>query len=623
MDGISVGGAGGERRTMAFSRLSVATLLTIIVLCVNVSAAITAKVELKDGYGNPINGAVVNDAYGGSWNAFGTTGDSGPGFVLKSFPDGTTNLKVRITYNQGSRELTQNIAANQNFNFNTTEAIILFINHAGIGLPGGKIDQGGGFWQFQGNTNGTGQLSLQVFGGSSYKIRVTYTSTAQEGWFYVPGPIVFQTGQVHWTGFNPKPVKASLGGSWVNFFQDMELLPGTYNFVFDNGSSKLITVVAGQISYVPSAPPSGMITITKIVNGTAPSTAWEFTGDLGTFTFPSTGGSQTFTNLSGGNFNVSETVKAGYNVSVRCDNGFNGTDEATLIALILLPSQHINCTFVNTRLYSLAVAGAGTGGGTVTNHGINCGISGGSASGDCSETAPQGTAFQLAATPDAISDFTGWGGDCDASGRVVLDGDKTCTATFNLKMRTLTVKGAGNGTVTGSGVDCAITAGATSGDCTETVAHGTPLTLNAAHGLNSVFAGWDGCDTAAGTACDVAMNGDRTATATFSRACPGVDVWSRPFSVSYYPTPWRTSQNIIVVGVTNSGSAAVTVSNITPQAGEPFINRFVMPTLPKVVPPGTRRIFYVWTARGAGLNSATAERPYFDIEMDCGTLSLA
>ena len=622
MEGISVGGADGKSITVIFSRLSIVTLLTVIVFCANVSAAITAKVELKDNYGSPIDGAVVQDAYGGTWNVFGTTGGSGPGVVLKDFPDGTTNLKVRITYNQGSRELTQNIAVSPNFNFNTTEAIILFIDHAGIGLQGGRIDQGGSYWQFQGNTNVTGQLSLQVFGGSSYKFRVTYTSTAQEGWFYIPGSVVFQTGQVHWTGFNPKPVKASLGGSWVNFFQDMELLPGTYKFVFDDGTNKMITVVAGQISYVPSAPPSGMITITKIVNGTAPSATWEFTGGLGTFTLPSTGGSQTFTNLSGGNFSVSETVKTGYNISISCDNGFNGTNG---VVLTLLPGQHVNCTFVNTKLYNLTVAGAGIGGGTVTNHGINCDISGSSASGDCSETAPQSTTFQLTATPDAISDFIGWSGDCDANGRAILDSDKTCTATFNLKMRTLTIKGTGNGngTVTGPGVNCAITAGVVAGDCTETVAHGTPITLNAARGLNSVFVEWTGCDTATGTACNVVMNGDRTTTATFSRACPGVDVWSRPLRVSYYPTPWRASQNIIVVGVTNRGSVPVTITSIIPQAGEPFINRLIRPELPKIVPPGVRRIFYVWTARLAGLNQAVAERPYFDIELDCGVLSLA
>jgi len=229
-------------------------LLALLLFSSAALANITVRVELLDSYGNPIDGAVVQDAYGGTWNAFGTTGGSGPGFVLKDFPDGTTSLKVRITYNQGSRELTQNIAVNPTFSYQTVEATILFISHTGVGIAGGKIDQGGSFWQHHGYTDAIGEFHVQLFGGANYKFRVTFNNTNQEGWFPVPGPIVFQTGQVHWTGDSPKPVKASLGGSWINFFQDMELLPGTYKFVFDDGTNMMVTVTAGAITYIPCVP---------------------------------------------------------------------------------------------------------------------------------------------------------------------------------------------------------------------------------------------------------------------------------------------------------------------------------------------------------------------------------
>ena len=84
------------------------------------------------------------------------------------------------------------------------------------------------------------------------------------------------------------------------------------------------------------------------------------------------------------------------------------------------------------RSFTLTITGAGTGGGTVTNSGINCTVSSGSTSGDCSETVPEGTSIPLTATPDGSSVFAGWSGDPDCSdGQVIMDAGKTCTATFN------------------------------------------------------------------------------------------------------------------------------------------------------------------------------------------------
>jgi hypothetical protein len=101
-----------------------------------------------------------------------------------------------------------------------------------------------------------------------------------------------------------------------------------------------------------------------------------------------------------------------------------------------------------------------------------------------------------------------------------MDADKTCTATFNLVSRTLTVAGAGtgNGTVTGTGINCTITTGSTSGDCSETVTHGTDITLTAADGANSTFAGWTNCDSPSGNQCTMTMDADKSVTATFNLA---------------------------------------------------------------------------------------------------------
>jgi len=55
--------------------------------------------------------------------------------------------------------------------------------------------------------------------------------------------------------------------------------------------------------------------------------------------------------------------------------------------------------------------------------GINCGA-------DCTEVYNDGTMVTLTAYPGVNFYFVGWSGDCDASGQVTMNADKTCIATF-------------------------------------------------------------------------------------------------------------------------------------------------------------------------------------------------
>jgi uncharacterized repeat protein (TIGR02543 family) len=76
----------------------------------------------------------------------------------------------------------------------------------------------------------------------------------------------------------------------------------------------------------------------------------------------------------------------------------------------------------------LTVTKAGTGSGTVGSDpaGIDCGL-------DCMESYAPGTEVTLTASRDSGSTFDGWSGDCAgtlASTSVIMDADKTCTATF-------------------------------------------------------------------------------------------------------------------------------------------------------------------------------------------------
>jgi Ca2+-binding RTX toxin-like protein len=72
---------------------------------------------------------------------------------------------------------------------------------------------------------------------------------------------------------------------------------------------------------------------------------------------------------------------------------------------------------------------------------------------------------------------------------------------------TVNLAGSGTGSVTGPGISCP-------GDCTETYARGTSLTLNAVGTGGSTFAGWGGACTGTGP-CTLTMDADKGVTANF------------------------------------------------------------------------------------------------------------
>jgi hypothetical protein len=278
---------------------------------------------------------------------------------------------------------------------------------------------------------------------------------------------------------------------------------------------------------------------------------------------------------------------------------------------------------------TLTVAGAGTGSGTVAATGISCTITAGSTSGDCTEGYAHGTSVTLTATPNAGSTFTGWSGDSDCSdGAVTMDADKTCTATFSLVNRTLTVAGAGtgSGTVAATGISCTITAGSTSGDCTEGYAHGTSVTLTATPNSGSTFTGWSGCDSVSGMDCQVTLTAAKLVTAQFtdpSLGCPNVLVEARPTTARFIPNLRRAYTRSFSVTVRNNSGGPVTVSDITLRPGT-FDGTYTLvrisPTLPQTVLHGRSRTFTVAVRKAANTPAQTVTAPYFDVQMGCGVL---
>jgi predicted outer membrane repeat protein len=174
--------------------------------------------------------------------------------------------------------------------------------------------------------------------------------------------------------------------------------------------------------------------------------------------------------------------------------------------------QNTNCDIgaFEARSLPLTVTLAGTGSGSVSATGIDCGS-------DCSETYLEQTIVTLTATPDTGSTFTGWSGaGCGGTGTcaVTMDQAQTATASFALKQYplTLTLAGDGSGMVTSdpAGISCGL-------DCTENYDHDTLVTLTATADAGSTFSGWSGaCTNETGT-CQVTMMAAKSVTATFTK----------------------------------------------------------------------------------------------------------
>ena len=173
---------------------------------------------------------------------------------------------------------------------------------------------------------------------------------------------------------------------------------------------------------------------------------------------------------------------------------------------------------------TLTVAGAGSGGGSVTSipSGVSCTISAGTATGTCTPSFLGGTEVRLTATPNVGSTFAGWSGACSDTGtcNVTLNSTQSVTARFTAMTPTIAVTGTGSGNVSSApaGVACTITNGATSDACSATFAFGASVTLTATPAAGWAFVGWGGDCSGTGSCQLPNVTGNRAVVANFARA---------------------------------------------------------------------------------------------------------
>ncbi len=170
----------------------------------------------------------------------------------------------------------------------------------------------------------------------------------------------------------------------------------------------------------------------------------------------------------GGGTTITLTAAANSGSSLTSWSGCDGVNGNTCTINTINQNKTVTATFtLDVPQYTLLIQKAGSGSGTVTGGGIDCGST-------CSVTLAGGTSATLTAAPSTSSFFTSWSG-CDSTNgntcTVTLNQNRTVTATFTLEYRTLTIQkgGCGSGTVTGTGINCGT-------DCSESFVKGTAVT---------------------------------------------------------------------------------------------------------------------------------------------------
>jgi hypothetical protein len=133
----------------------------------------------------------------------------------------------------------------------------------------------------------------------------------------------------------------------------------------------------------------------------------------------------TETYAAGTTVTLTATPAAGFRFS-----GWSGACTGTgNCAVTMTAARNVTATFTALQRYTLTVAKAGSGSGTVASDpvGINCGS-------DCSETYTANTVVTLTAVANSGSVFAGWNGACTGGGAcvVTMTAAKSVIATFNL-----------------------------------------------------------------------------------------------------------------------------------------------------------------------------------------------
>jgi hypothetical protein len=173
---------------------------------------------------------------GGSWGPESSFQTDANGQTWYSIGCSNWDKKITMTLNQTSLE--QDVTVNSTFQAAKVNANLENCTGPITEVPGGSVDQGGGYWYHHGNTGLTGTVSFYTF-PANIKLKMSYNHNNLTLYPTITAgtnEVDFQTTKV--TFSYPGDIKSNMGGSWWMFSKPtMDLLPGDYNFWFQDGSS--------------------------------------------------------------------------------------------------------------------------------------------------------------------------------------------------------------------------------------------------------------------------------------------------------------------------------------------------------------------------------------------------
>ena len=203
---------------------------------------IRVTVQLKDSTGALMDTGAVQ-YYAGGWRDIGAT--SGGQVNKELLPASYT---FSITYAFARQERSQNVGIDPTVVFQTTMVTVQLKDSTGALMDNGAVQYYSGGWRDIGATSG-GQVTRELL-PTSYTFSITYASARQEKSQNVATnpTVVFRTGKVHSDSGNCTQYYA---GGWRTFAQDIELLPVSYTFRFNDGTpDSSYTIITGAVTHI-------------------------------------------------------------------------------------------------------------------------------------------------------------------------------------------------------------------------------------------------------------------------------------------------------------------------------------------------------------------------------------
>jgi YD repeat-containing protein len=202
----------------------------------------SVSVQLKDSTGVLMDTGRVQ-YYAGGWR---NIGDTSGGQITRELLPGTYSFSM--TYAYGRQEKSQNIASDPNVVFQTRPVSVQLKDSTGVLMDTGTVQYYAGGWRNIGDTSG-GQITRELLPGT-YSFSMTYAYGRQEkSQNIVNDPSVsFITGQIY---SDSNSCINYYAGGWRLFFQNMELLPVTYSFHFNDGTpDKTYTIITSTVNHI-------------------------------------------------------------------------------------------------------------------------------------------------------------------------------------------------------------------------------------------------------------------------------------------------------------------------------------------------------------------------------------